>query len=104
MTKDELAKLAAQIVMAECAGQKAANEALDDGGSANLDHVCLVLPRVRESTLRSVGINGWRGNRGVVHLNAPFNGQGNRRYLGVQAMYEYMRAQGINCYIHYQID
>lgn len=96
--------LAAKVHAAIEAGQKAAAASPDDGGSANLDHLVLTdLPRVRESSLRAAGIDCWKHGSGF-HLSAPFDGQGNRRYLGVQAMYQALKAADVPCYIHYQLD
>jgi hypothetical protein len=34
----------------------------------------------------------------------PFAGIGNRRYVGVQAMYRSLKDQGVDCYVYYQLD
>lgn len=110
MTKDQLRELAAAVTRAIEAGNIAAAAAKDDGGSANLDRVYLCdLKGIRENTLHAVGIEGYmqpastyRG-RGF-HLPAPFNGQGNRRYAGVQAMSKSLKADGIPHSIWYQMD
>lgn len=96
--------LAGKIAAAAQAGREAANNAPNDGGSANLDHVVLTdVKSVREDTLRRSGINGYK-HRGAFHLDAPFPGQGLRRYEGVQAMQRSLQEAGAPCYVHYQID
>jgi len=109
MTKDELEGLPEKIRIAVAAGVEAANAQPDDGGSANLDRVVIPMRRVRESTIAKHGLPGylsaasrWHGR--ALHLDAPFRGQGNRRYAGVQAMHKSLQAQGVNCYVYYQID
>lgn len=103
--KHDLQELSAKVKRATAAGMTAAEACPDDGGSANLDHVCLYgLKGVREASLRKAGINGYRGSRGTFHLYAPFPGQGNRRYAGVQAMHQSLANDGVACYVFYQLD
>lgn len=104
--KIDLGLLSQKVKIALVAGWKAADAAPDDGGSANLDRVVLYgLKGVREDTLRNCGISCHKGrNAGTFHMSESFGGQGNRRYIGVQAMAESLKAQGIECYVHYQMD
>lgn len=110
MTKDQLQELAAAVSRAVEAGKAAAAAAPDDGGSANLDRVYLCdLKGIREKTLLGAGIEGYMQpastyrSRGF-HLPAPFSGQGNRRYAGVQAMSKSLKVDGIPHSIWYQVD
>lgn len=101
----DLTELAAKVRRATAAGMDAAHAQPTDGGSANLDHVCIKgLKGVREATLRNAGIPAWKGRPGTFHLETPFPGQGDRRYVGVQAMCKALKAEGVDCYVHYQID
>lgn len=102
--KPDFTELAARIREARASGQAAADACPNDGGSANLDHVVLTgLGRVREATLRKFGIDAYRSRSGF-HLSESFGGQGNRRYVGVQAMYKSLREAGVPCFIYYQVD
>ncbi|NVZ45090.1 hypothetical protein HX780_06540 [Pseudomonas tolaasii] len=110
MTKNQLQELAAAVSRALEAGKEAAAAAPDDGGSANLDCVYLCdLKGIREKTLHGAGIEGHMQpastyrSRGF-HLPAPFSGQGNRRYAGVQAMSKSLTADGVPHSIRYQMD
>lgn len=103
--KHDLTDLAAKVRRATAAGVAKANAEPGDGGSANLDHVCLYgLKGVREASMRKAGISGFKGSAGVFHLDAPFPGQGQRRYAGVQEMYAALKLDGVACYVHYQLD
>jgi hypothetical protein len=109
MTKDQLPALAAAVARAIDAGKAAAEAAPDDGGSANLDRVYVRVGLLRESTLDKAGIAGWMQaattyHSRAFHLSAPFAGQGNRRYAGVQAMYKSLKAEGVECGVWYQMD
>lgn len=109
MTKDQLPELAAAVARAIEAGKAAAGTAPDDGGSANLDRVYLRVGLLREKTLHDAGLDGWMQSASTYHsrafhLGAPFDGQGNRRYAGVQAMYKSLKAEGVDCGVWYQVD
>ena len=109
MTKDQLPALAAAVARALEAGKAAADASPDDGGSANLDRVYIRVGLLRESTLDKAGITGWMQAATncrirAFHLSAPFGGQGNRRYAGVQAMYKSLKAEGVDCGVWYQMD
>lgn len=104
MPKTDLTKLSATIKTAIAAGQAAADAQPDDGGSANLDRVVLYANGVREATMHKAGIDGYKGRHGWFHLSAPFNGQGNRRYAGVQAMHAFLVREGVPCFVYYQVD
>ena len=109
MTKDKLPALAAAVARAIEAGKVAAAAAPDDGGSANLDRVYLRVSLLREKTLHDAGLQGWMQSASTYHarafhLTAPFDGQGNRRYAGVQAMYKSLIAESVDCGVRYQMD
>ncbi|WP_286974942.1 hypothetical protein [Pseudomonas sp.] len=90
------------------AGHAAADAQPDDGGSANLDHVVLTdLKRVRLEKLIEAGIPvSYKDGRfaGWFHLSSPFKGIGNRNYAGVRAMAAHLKAAGVSCHVHYQMD
>lgn len=107
MTKEQLAALPGQIQIAAQAGKDAASSCQDDGGSANLDRVVIRMPGVREATVKDLPgylakASTWHP-RGL-HLDTPFPGQGNQRAAGVRAMHQSLQAQGVDCYIYYQVD
>ncbi|KAA8555174.1 hypothetical protein [Pseudomonas marginalis] len=107
MKKAEIATLPPKIEIAMKAGQIAADACTNDGGSANCDRVVIRMPGVRAAWVEGLRgylqeAHGWHA-RGF-HLDAPFAGIGNRRYAGVQAMYESLKNQGVDCYVYYQID
>ncbi|RVD77069.1 hypothetical protein [Pseudomonas koreensis] len=109
MTKNQLPELAAAVARALEAGKAAAEAAPDDGGSANLDRVYVRVGLLREATIEKAGILGWMQaattyHSRAFHLSAPFGGQGNRRYAGVQAMYKSLKAEGVDCGVWYQMD
>lgn len=107
MTKDQLAELPAKIRAAIQAGHEAAAACPDDSGSANLDHVVIPMPGVRESTVAGLPGEMWPASawhRRGFHLSAPFAGIGNRRAAGVQAMHKALKALGVECYVFYQMD
>ena len=109
MKKDQLPDLVAAVARAIESGKAAAKAAPDDGGSANLDRVYLRVGLLREKTLHDAGLQGWMQSASTYHarafhLSAPFDGQGNRRYAGVQAMYKSLTAEGIDCGVWYQMD
>ena len=104
MAQARYAELSAKVAAAIVAGQQAAEAEASDGGSANLDHVVLTgLRGVREDSLRKAGISAHKGRWGF-HLSAPFNGQGQRRYAGVQAMAKHLQDAGVECHVFYQLD
>lgn len=104
MTHD-IKELSRKVSDAIQAGHKAADEQPNDGGSANLDHVVIFgLRGVREKALQTAGIPCSRRGVGAFALGTPFGGQGNRRAAGVEAMADSLRASGVDCYVHYQMD
>ena len=86
-------------------GLKAA-KTVDDGGSANLDRICICeLPRVQEKTLNNAGIDcrkHWKWS-GTFVLGASF-GQGNKNTIGLEAAINHMKNNGVDCYMHWQVD
>jgi hypothetical protein len=109
MTKDQLPALAATVARAIDAGKAAADAAPHDGGSANLDRVYIRIGLLRKGTLDKAGITGWMQaattyHSRAFHLGSPFDGQGNRRYAGVQVMYKSLKAEGVECGVWYQMN
>ena len=109
MKKEQLPVVVAAVARALEAGKAAAAAAPDDGGSANLDRVYLRVSRLREKTLHVGGLHGYMQSASTYHvrafhLGAPFDGQGNRRYAGVQAMYKSLIAECVDCGVWYQTD
>lgn len=107
MTKEELASLPEKVRIAVEAGKAAAEACDNDGGSANCDRVVIPVPGLRASQLPS--LPGYvqkksRYHQQGIHLDTPWPGIGNRNYAGVQAMHQSLKAQGVNCYVYYQID
>ena len=86
-------------------GREAA-KSVDDGGSANLDRICISeLPRVQEKTLNNAGIScskHWKWS-GTFILSASF-GQGNKNTKGLEVALEHMKKNGVDCYMHWQVD
>lgn len=86
-------------------GREAAKN-VDDGGTANLDSICISgLKGVRESALNNSGISCYKhwSFSGTFILNASF-GQGNKNCKGLSVAIEHMKNNGIDCYMHYQMD
>jgi hypothetical protein len=86
-------------------------EKSDDGGSANLDSVFLMIPRVREErvlgAIKTAGLY-CRGKRkwiGQGYMITPTTGgQGNKRSLGVGAMYKHLKSAGWDVITYCQMD
>lgn len=105
MTREALTALSEAVAKAVEAGKAAADACEDDGGTANLDRVYLYdLKRWQVEAMKAAGIDCWKSGPGEFHLSAPFDGQGNRRYAGVQAMYKSLKAAGVACSVYYCMD
>lgn len=105
MRKYDLKELAQNISAAIEVGKSAAALSKDDGGSANMDCVVIYgLRGIHHTSMQNAGIDCFKRRAGTFFLSAPFDGQGNRRYAGVQAMYQSLAASGVDCYVHYQMD
>lgn len=86
-------------------GSEAAAQS-DDGGTANLDSICIGgLKGVREITLNNAGISCYKhwSFSGTFVLNASF-GQGNKNTKGLSVALEHMKKNGVDCYMHWQMD
>lgn len=109
MKKEELEGLGEKIRIATDAGMSAANACESDGGSANCDRVVIRIPGVRESVIKRLELPGYiyeasnYHGRGL-HLPTPWGGIGARNCAGVEAMNDSLKAQGVDCYVYYQID
>lgn len=102
-------KLAEDLREAKEAGIEAAKG--EDGGSANLDCIFLVLPRwkeekvleaIKESGLYCLGKTSWIGTGYMID---PVGcGIGNSRYRAVQTMAKVLEGKGYDMLIYYQMD
>ncbi|MFJ2526261.1 hypothetical protein ACIOWB_24355 [Pseudomonas capeferrum] len=107
MTKEELASLPEKVRIATEAGKAAAEACTNDGGSANLDRVVIPVPGLRASLLPDLPGELWKRSgwhQQGIHLDTPWPGQGNQHSAGVQAMHASLKAQGVDCYVYYQVD
>ncbi|MBC3411327.1 hypothetical protein HU720_08420 [Pseudomonas sp. SWRI51] len=107
MTKEELAGLPEKVRVAIEAGKAAAAACTNDGGSANLDRVVIPVPGLRARQLPT--LPGYLQKRSGyhqqgIHLDTPWPGIGNQHSAGVQAMHVSLQAQGVDCYVYYQVD
>lgn len=102
MTKDQLINLATHVATAKTKAKEAA-DAVDDGGTANLDTLVIYLPRTREKSLIDAGIEGYR-LRGGWALRGFHHGQGQKQTAGVRAGAEYLRQHGYDATVWYQMD
>lgn len=107
MTKEELTGLPEKVRVAIEAGKAAAAACDNDGGSANCDRVVIPVPGLRASQLPT--LPGYvqkksRYHQQGIHLDTPWPGIGNQHSAGVQAMRRSLQAQGVDCYVYYQVD
>lgn len=105
--KVDVLELARKIADATKAGIAEAEANPEDGGSCNLDHVVITgLKHMRVARLEEVlGCRLTKGPyAGTFRLPVRWGGQGNQRYRGVQAQAASLKAAGVDCYVHYQID
>ncbi|BCJ86467.1 hypothetical protein [Effusibacillus dendaii] len=95
------------------ANEKAVIEAekYDDGGSANLDRVFLRIPGARESkvleAIKQAGLycrskRQWIGTG--YFISPTVNGQGNKRYIGVETMSKHLRECGWDTLVFAKMD
>lgn len=83
----------------------------DDGGSANLDRVFLMIKGARESkvieAIKNAGLycrgkSEWIG--AGYFINPTTGGQGNKRALGVEVMSKYLQSCGWETLAYCQLD
>lgn len=104
--KNKYAKLSQFINEARAVGAKACADVNDMVGTMNMDRIMLCgLNGVRESTLNNAGINCDKKNYspGTFWLNMSF-GSANKNTIGLEAAKKYLQDNGVDCYIHYQMD
>ncbi|MFG0272395.1 hypothetical protein D3C76_211160 [compost metagenome] len=107
MTKEELAALPEKVRIAIEAGKAAAEAHPNDAGSANCDRVVIPVPGLRAiqlPTLPGYVQKKSRFHQQGIHLDTPWPGIGNQHSAGVQAMHASLQAQGVDCYVWYQLD
>ena len=104
--RHDISALAAKVLAATEEGMAASLAHPNDGGSCNLDHVCLYgLRGVRLAALQAAGIACTKARApGTFRLAVPFPGQGGQRNVGVEAMADSLARAGVDCYVHYQMD
>lgn len=101
MNRAQLEILAKVIPEAIQAGQAAA-DAVEDGGTCNMDRAILYLPGARESSVKAAGINAFRLTR-YFALSCSF-GQANKNTKGVRAVSKFLKDKGYDASIWYQMD
>lgn len=101
MKREQLLELAKHVAEARKLGQAAA-DAVEDGGTCNMDRVCLHLPGTREASVSAAGISAFRLSS-YFGLSASF-GQANKNTAGVKAMAEHLTSKGYTAFVWYQMD
>lgn len=101
MNRAQLEALATVIPEAIKAGQEAA-DAVDDGGTCNMDRVTLHLPGTRMSSIEAAGISAFRLG-GTIALRCSF-GQANKNTAGVRAVSQFLKDKGYDAGVWYQMD
>lgn len=104
--KNQFAALSHLIDEAQKIGAEACKDIDDMVGTMNLDRLMLCgLSGVREKTLQNAGISCDKKNgcSGTFWLNMSF-GSANKNTTGLEAARKYLRENGVDCYIHYQMD
>lgn len=101
MKKEELTELAKHVAKARELGQAAA-DAVDDGGTCNMDTVCLYLPGTRIASVNAAGVDAYK-LMSYVALSGRF-GQANKNTTGVRAMVKHLQEQGLSAFVWYQMD
>ena len=77
-----------------------------DNGSCNFDHVVIKVGRTMQANIDAMVNRGWKGynNKNYLHINAGNAGQANRQTAYAEAIRDYLRDKGYDCYVHYQLD
>lgn len=105
MNKIELRKLdrtiseAKQYALKQLAG-------VPDNGSCNFDHVVVKIGRTMQTNIDAMENRGWKDYRckNYMHISTPNVGQANRNTTCAEAMRDYLKNEGYDCYVHYQLD
>lgn len=98
-------KLSQLISEAKVKAKEAANN-VEDKGTANLDKLVICgLKGIREQNLKLSGIDCYKhwSDAGSFILSGSF-GQGDKNTLGVATMRDFLKANGVDCYIHSRMD
>lgn len=101
MNRAQLEILARVIPEAIQAGQAAA-DAVEDGGTCNMDRVTLHLPGTRMSSLEAAGVRAFRLGH-TIALRCSF-GQANKNTAGVRAVSQFLKDKGYDAGVWYQMD
>lgn len=105
MERSKYKLLSGLISEAKVKGNEAARK-VDDGGTANLDKVVIFgLKGVREKTLKAANIDCYKhwSDAGSFILSGSF-GQGDKNTVGVEAVKDHLKSNGVDCYIHSRMD
>ena len=77
-----------------------------DNGSCNFDHVVVNIGRTMQKNIDAMVNRGWKGysNKNYLHIGGGDVGQANRNTVYAEAIRDYLRDKGYDCYVHYQLD
>ena len=77
-----------------------------DNGSCNFDHVVVKIGRTLQTNIDAMVNRGWKDYRckNYLHISGGNVGQANRRTVYAEAMRDYLKGKGYDCYVHYQLD
>lgn len=77
-----------------------------DNGSCNFDHVVIKVGRTMQANIDAMVNRCWKDYRSknYLHISAGNAGQANRQTAYAEAIRDYLRNKGYDCYVHYQID
>lgn len=105
MNKIELNKLDLAISEAKKYAREQIKGVPDNGG-CNFDHVVIKVGRTMQKNIDAMVNRGWKDYRckNYLHLSAGNAGQANRQTAYAEAIRDYLREKGYDCYVHYQID
>ena len=105
MNKIELQKLdrtiseAKQYALKQLAG-------VPDNGCCNFDHVVIKIGRTMQTNIDTMTNRGWKDYRckNYLHISGGNVGQANRQTVYAEAIRDYLKNEGYDCYVHYQVD
>lgn len=77
-----------------------------DDGSCNFDHVVVKIGRTMRTNIQAMVNRGWKDYRckSYLHVSGGNVGQANRQTVYAEAMRDYLKGKGYDCYVHYQLD
>lgn len=81
-------------------------EGVPDNGSCNFDHVVVKIGRTMQANIDAMVNRGWKDYRckNYLHISGGNVGQANRQTVYAEAIRDYLRGKGYDCYVHYQLD